>query len=187
MNWFNNKMGDLKKLVAPAAGGTPAAPMPHVAAAGKDVNVTTLKENVNKAIDEWALIRTHSWVIPEPVAGTVDPWIEVDLSDHMLYAYRGGRLINGFLVSTGASATPTLTGSYKIYSKFPTYRMRGTGYDWPDVPFVMFYHKSYAIHGVYWHNNFGVSISHGCVNMLTSDAAWLYEIVKVNTYVFVHN
>jgi lipoprotein-anchoring transpeptidase ErfK/SrfK len=186
MNWFNSKIGDLKNLVAPATKGVASVPTLHASATGKSATITTLKENVNKAIDEWALIRGHSWVTPQEVAGTADAWIEVDLSAHMLYAYSGGRLINGFLVATGASATPTITGTYKIYSKFPTYRMRGIGYDLPDVPYVMFYHKGYAIHGVYWHNSFGVSISHGCVNMLTCDAAWLYEIVKVNTYVFVH-
>jgi lipoprotein-anchoring transpeptidase ErfK/SrfK len=186
MNWFNSKMGDLKNLIADTTGGVAVVPTPHSSATGKSANITTLKENVNKAIDEWALIRGHSWEIPKEVAGTAETWIEVDLSAHMLYAYSGGRLINGFLVATGPSTTPTIAGTFKIYSKFPIYRMRGTGYDLPDVPYVMFYHKSYAIHGVYWHNSFGVSISHGCINMLTSDAAWLYEIVKVNTYVFVH-
>jgi len=187
LNWFNGRLDDLKKLVVPTTSGKAAVPTQRVVTPGKEVNIITLKENVNKAIDEWALIRDHSWDIPVQVAGTDDSWIEVDLSVHMLYANRGDRLLNGFLVATGASGTPTITGCYKIYAKFPTYRMRGPGYDLPDVPCVMFFHQGYAIHGVYWHNNFGVSISHGCVNMQTNDAAWLYDIGKIGTYVFVHN
>ena len=81
---------------------------------------------------------------------------------------------------------PTVKGSFKIYAKFPTYRMRGSGYDLSDVPYVMFFQGNYAIHGVYWHNTFGAPISHGCVNMQTGDAAWVYELVKVGTWVFVH-
>lgn len=105
MDWFKSRVGDLKKLVAPAASGKSAVPTPRVVTSGKAVNITALKENVNKAIDEWALIRGHSWDIPKEVAGTADTWIEVDLGAHMLVAYSGGRLINGFLVATGASAT----------------------------------------------------------------------------------
>ena len=187
LNWFNGTLDNLKKLVAETTGGQTTVPTPPVVTPGKEVNITTLKENVNKAIDEWASYHDHSWDIPEQVAGTDDIWIEVDLSAQMLYAYRGDRLISGFLVSTGASDHPTITGSYKIYAKFPTYNMRGPGYDLPDVPYVMFFHKGYAIHGVYWHNNFGVAISHGCVNMQTNDAAWLYDIVNIGTYVFVHD
>ena len=175
--WFNGRLEALKKLAEPTF---------KAAAPGKGVNITTLKENVAKAIDEWAFIRGHTWAVPAQVAGTVDAWIEVDLSEHMLYVYRGGRLMDGFLVATGASGTPTITGSFNIYAKFPTYRMRGVGYDLPDVPCVMFFQANYAIHGVYWHNSFGVSISHGCVNMQTNDAAWIYEMVKIGSCVFVH-
>ena len=175
--WFNGRLEPLKKLAGPTF---------KAATAGKEASVTALKENLNKAIDEWAFIRGHAWAMPAQVAGTVDAWIEVDLSEHMLYVYRGGRLMDGFLVATGASGTPTITGSFKINAKLPTYRMRGAGYDLPDVPYVMFFQGNYAIHGVYWHNSFGVSISHGCVNMLTIDAARVYELVKVGTWVFVH-
>ena len=64
--------------------------------------------------------------------------------------------------------------------------MIGPGYDLPDVPFSMFFYKGYAIHGTYWHNNFGTPMSHGCVNMNTNDAAWIYSNAPVGTYVRVH-
>jgi lipoprotein-anchoring transpeptidase ErfK/SrfK len=65
----------------------------------------------------------------------------------------------------------------------------GTGadrYDLPNVPHVMYFHKGYAIHGTYWHNNFGRRMSHGCVNANKAAAAWLYNWAPVGTPVKVH-
>ena len=44
-----------------------------------------------------------------------------------------------------------------------------------DVPFVQYFHKGYALHGSYWHDDFGKVRSHGCVNLAPVDAAWLFE------------
>ncbi len=129
----------------------------------------------------------NSWDIPEEVSGTNDFWIEVDLNKQMLYAYNGSQIISSFLVSTGTNSYPTVTGTYKIYAKLPTYRMVGPGYDLPDVPYSMFFYKGYSIHGTYWHSNFGTPMSHGCVNMNTNDAAWIYSQSSIGTYVFIHN
>jgi len=128
----------------------------------------------------------HSWDIPEEISGSNDFWVEVDLSTQMLYAYSGNQIISSFLVSTGTSNYPTVTGAYKIYAKLPTYTMVGPGYNLPDVPYSMFFYKGYSIHGTYWHNNFGTPMSHGCVNMNTNDAAWIYNQSSIGTYVFVH-
>jgi len=128
----------------------------------------------------------HSWDIPEEISGTNDFWVEVDLSTQMLYAYRGSQIINSFFVSTGTSSYPTVTGSYKIYAKYSTYTMIGPGYNLPDVPYSMFFYKGYSIHGTYWHSNFGTPMSHGCVNMNTNDAAWVYSQSSIGTYVFIH-
>jgi lipoprotein-anchoring transpeptidase ErfK/SrfK len=49
----------------------------------------------------------------------------------------------------------------------------------------MYFYKGYGIHGTYWHNNFGVPMSHGCVNMRTSDAGWLYYWASEGTLVHV--
>lgn len=128
----------------------------------------------------------YSWQIPEEEANTSTFWIEVDLTQQMLYAYRGDRIINTFLVSTGAGKTPTVTGTYRIYVKYDAYYMTGPNYEYPDVPYTMFFHKGYSIHGTYWHNNFGTPMSYGCVNMETEDAAWIYKHAPVGTYIFIH-
>jgi len=64
--------------------------------------------------------------------------------------------------------------------------MTGPGYDLANVPWTMFFYAGYAIHGTYWHNNFGHPMSHGCVNMTTTEAKWLYEWAPKGTLVVVH-
>jgi lipoprotein-anchoring transpeptidase ErfK/SrfK len=63
------------------------------------------------------------------------------------------------------------------------------GYDYylEGVPYVMYFYRDYAIHGTYWHNNFGTPMSHGCVNVNTPDAGWLFNWAPVGTVVNVHH
>ena len=91
-----------------------------------------------------------------------------------------------FIVSTGTSAHPTVTGQFRIYVKLRSTAMAGPGYYLPDVPFTMYFYKGYALHGTYWHSNFGMPMSHGCVNLRTSDAEWLFNWASVGTLVNVH-
>ncbi|MFW6358449.1 MAG: L,D-transpeptidase [Chroococcales cyanobacterium] len=113
-------------------------------------------------------------------------WIEIDLSDQRLYAWEGGKQVYAVIVSTGKAATPTPTGTYTIHRKLESDRMRGPGYDVPNVPYAMYYHRGYAIHGTYWHNNFGTPVSHGCTNVATDHAEWLYNWAPTGTPVVVH-
>jgi len=39
-----------------------------------------------------------------------------------------------------------------------------------DVPYIQYFHKSYAIHGAYWHDVFGIARSHGCINLAPVDS-----------------
>lgn len=113
-------------------------------------------------------------------------WIEIILSEQRLIAWEDGRMVMTTLVSTGAQDTPTLRGVFRIYRKLDSQRMRGRDYDLPDVPYVMYFKGSYAMHGTYWHNNFGQPMSHGCVNIPTGKAAWLYNWAPQGTIVVVH-
>ncbi len=113
-------------------------------------------------------------------------WIDVNLSTQSLYAYEGDTLVNSFVVSTGTWMTPTVVGKYKIWIKLKTTNMSGPGYYLPNVPYVMYFYKGYGIHGTYWHNNFGTPMSHGCVNMRTSEAEWLFNWASEGTVVNVH-
>lgn len=124
--------------------------------------------------------------IPQTSSNLSGHWIDVNLSEQRLYAYDGSTLVSSFLVSTGVSAHPTVTGTYAVYVKYRYANMRGPGYNLPDVPYTMYFYQGYGIHGTYWHNNFGTPMSHGCVNMLTSEAEWIYNFSQVGTPVIVH-
>ena len=89
-------------------------------------------------------------------------------------------------VSTGTRYTPTVVGTYRVYSKYVSTHMSGPGYSVPNVPHVMFFYRGYSIHGTYWHSNFGTPMSHGCVNMPQADAKWLFEWAPVGTKVVTH-
>jgi lipoprotein-anchoring transpeptidase ErfK/SrfK len=73
--------------------------------------------------------------------------------------------------------------------KYESQTMNGylLGYDYylPDVPYVMYFFEDFAIHGTYWHSNFGTPMSHGCVNVSTPDAGWLFNWAPVGTAVNV--
>ncbi len=124
---------------------------------------------------------------PQVAVGNGEHWIDVDLSQQRLYAYAGDTLMNSFVVSTGTWQTPTVTGEFNIWIKLRSATMTGPGYYLPDVPFVMYFYQDYGLHGTYWHNNFGTPMSHGCVNLATSDAEWLYDFSSVGTVVNVHD
>lgn len=112
--------------------------------------------------------------------------IEIDLSEQLLMAWEGSTKILETKVSTGRPEFPTVNGIYRVQRKLDSTRMRGPGYDTPDVPWTMYFFRGYAIHGTYWHNDFGVPISHGCINMPVPDAKRLYDWAKVGTQIEVH-
>ena len=99
---------------------------------------------------------------------------------------QGDQIMRSFLVSTGRWPNVTVIGVFRIYVKYPAADMSGDGYYLPKVPYVMYFHEGYGLHGTYWHNNFGTPMSHGCVNLRTADAGWLYEYSEVGTVVSVH-
>lgn len=109
-----------------------------------------------------------------------EKWIEVSLDQQKLRAWEGNRIIMEFSISSGLWS-PTPKGDYNIWYKTRYQRMKGgskelgTFYDLPNVPSNMFFYKGYAIHGAYWHNNFGQPMSHGCVNSPLASVAQLFE------------
>ncbi len=123
---------------------------------------------------------------PPSTGSTAGRWIDVNISSQRLTAYQGNTPVFSSLISSGLPRTPTVVGRFRIYTKLRSTRMRGPGYDLPGVPYTMYFYKGYALHGTYWHNNFGHPMSHGCVNLRTQDAAWLYNWASVGTLVVTH-
>jgi lipoprotein-anchoring transpeptidase ErfK/SrfK len=66
-------------------------------------------------------------------------------------------------------------GEFNIYWKLESTLMAGPNYYLPDVPYTMYFYGGYALHGAYWHNNFGQPMSHGCVNLSIADSQTLFE------------
>jgi lipoprotein-anchoring transpeptidase ErfK/SrfK len=123
--------------------------------------------------------------LPSDLEGD-ERWIDINLTDQTLAVYDGADLVDSFLVSTGRGGSPTVTGEFRIWVKVPLQDMSGPGYYIKDVPWVMYFYKSYGIHGTWWHNNFGTPMSAGCVNMTIPDAEWMYSWASVGTIVKVH-
>lgn len=109
-----------------------------------------------------------------------EKWIEVSLDEQKLRAWEGNTLVLEFPISSGLWS-PTPKGTFSIWHKTRSQKMEGgskalgTYYNLPNVPNNMFFYKGYAIHGAYWHNNFGHPMSHGCVNAPLASAAQLFE------------
>jgi len=117
--------------------------------------------------------------------------IVVDISDQWLYAYAGDELVFDAPVSTGRDGFNTPIGNFAIYAKVSSQTMRGCagGECWsvPNVPHAMYIVGGVALHGTYWHNQFGSGVrrSHGCVNLPLRSAAWLYDWAPAGTPVSV--
>lgn len=111
--------------------------------------------------------------------------IIVVISEQKVYAYEDNILLAEFLSSTGTWQHPTVIGKYAIWIKLESTTMDGPGYYLPDVPYTMYFYQGYGLHGTYWHENFGTPMSHGCVNLKTENAEWLYNWAEVGTPVWV--
>jgi hypothetical protein len=115
-----------------------------------------------------------------------EKWIDVDLTRQALVAFEGDRPVFATLVSSGRRNPqdkekdfPTPTGTFRIREKHVTATMDGDvasdgPYSIEDVPWVMYFQGSIALHGAFWHDAFGAPRSHGCVNLAPDDARTLF-------------
>ncbi len=131
----------------------------------------------------------------EPISTHLEPHekrLEVSLAYQELRAYEKDELIFRTSISSGIpsqdpgpNGIPTATprGRFYITKKTPLRHM-GDGhltpsleaYELPGVPWVSFFHHTgVAFHGTYWHTDFGRPKSHGCINMRSEEAKWLFR------------
>jgi lipoprotein-anchoring transpeptidase ErfK/SrfK len=117
-------------------------------------------------------------------------WIDVNLATQSLVAFEGDTPVFETLVSTGKVQYPTVMGQFRIWLRFEKQDMDGRrlgyGYYLKDVPYVQYFYQDYALHGTFWHTNFGRQMSHGCVNLSPADSEWLYNFTDYGTLVNVH-
>ncbi|NNE17500.1 MAG: L,D-transpeptidase [Myxococcales bacterium] len=106
-------------------------------------------------------------------------WIHVDLGEQTLVAYEGNRPVYATVISSGKEGYEPPTGLFEVQQKYISTTMNATDpidgfYEVEEVPWTLYYHRGYALHGAYWHTDFGKVRSHGCTNIAPVDARWLY-------------
>ena len=125
--------------------------------------------------------------------------IEVSISQQTMACYEYDQVVKSLKVSTGIPSqkrsgiipTSTPTGEFNIQNKVPSHHM-GEGqitsdpeaYELPGTPWVCYFEPKtgVAFHGAYWHDNFGMAMSHGCVNMPVDEAKWLFRWARPNIF-----
>lgn len=178
-------------LYAPQPGGTapddPTRVLERYAVVG-------LFSEVTVAGTAWVEVGAGQWVLAESVAritpiarpAGVDSqrWVGVDLANQMLIAYDGTRPVFATLISSGFAELPTHPGLYHVFQS-RTVQTLGWGtpgepfaYTVEDVPYLLYFNGHQGLHGAYWHDDFGSTHSHGCVNLSVSDARWIYDFLS---------
>ncbi|MGZ3475276.1 MAG: L,D-transpeptidase family protein [Polyangiales bacterium] len=109
-----------------------------------------------------------------------EKWIDVSVKQETLVAYEGDKPVFATLISAGKDGTnvkgdfATVQGSFRIREKHVAATMDGDTsgelYSIDDVPYIEYFHSSYALHGAFWHSEFGRVRSHGRVNLSPADA-----------------
>lgn len=177
---------DNNQIIVPGQNG--------VSISNTNSTVSTIASNLINASGISTTLPATSTPYETISTGSYPKWIEVDITNKRLYAYQFGTLIMTYLVTAGAPLTPTVTGQYAIYSKFVSQSMYGenvdgSSYYQPNVPYVNYFYKDYAIHGNYWRplSYFGnVNSSHGCVGLMVPDSEWVYNWAPIGTPVVIH-
>jgi lipoprotein-anchoring transpeptidase ErfK/SrfK len=113
--------------------------------------------------------------------------IVVDVSDsrQTLACYENGKEVYYCRISSGKVPNTTpLSGvgsnGFHIWRKLHSVQMSGgsnqAGWMIPGIGWVSFFYlEGVAIHSTFWHNNFGESSSHGCINVAPDDAKWIFR------------
>jgi hypothetical protein len=109
--------------------------------------------------------------------------IDVSLGTQTLTCYESDKEVFSTQVSTGqGSLLATPTGNFNLTVKLPSRNMSTSSpladdiFPLVGVPWCSFFTtEGHAFHGTYWHDNFGLPMSHGCVNMRNADALWLFR------------
>lgn len=139
-----------------------------------------LRDNLAPGRRQYAPAEHVRLIHPEnlmPIAPHVrDKSIEISLADQQLVAFEDDEPVLTTHISGGVGgnrATPR--GHHHIIFKSPSRHMRGEDFDLPGVSFDSYFWGAIAIHGTYWHNDYGRPRSHGCVNVSPEAAKWLFR------------
>ncbi len=142
----------------------------------------------------WVRIGSAAWIrkssvrmvnpVKRPAEITSRHWVGVDTEEQVIIAYDNDTPVFVSLVSTGLEYSPTNKGIFSTYARF-SHRDMSRGdinqpwfYHMEDVPYTFYFNGNQALHGAYWHDQFGTQQSHGCVNMSLTAAYWVYNFLS---------
>lgn len=205
VRWQYFEGGALRQL----GKGVDSLPLANLALTRLGVDMTKIDQGDLSEFDE-SLFKTTNNPYPQgPEDSPGRKWVEISRTDQQLWAYQGSTLVLTTLVSTGLTPNDTSAGTFYTRLKYPKQDMKGftnetgevvaTGednggddslasYDVTDVPDVVYFSTSAeALHGAYWHNNFGNPMSHGCVNLPLDVAHWFYGWAPLGVMVWIHD
>jgi hypothetical protein len=143
-----------------------------------------LKEDFYVAARDMRLIPSEELTLLSPEVPAQDKKIVVDLSTQLVTAFEGEKLVFSERCSSGVKGTATPAGNFRTYHKGPSVHMTNEGdavenetvYSLPGVPWCSFFTGAgNAFHGTYWHNDYGRPRSHGCVNLPSESAKFIYR------------
>lgn len=186
------------------------APLPRERAERLGIDTTPIEQGNLPIYDESMFYTVANPYGVDPTGLTGQRRIVVSISEQTMRVYQGDTLVLETLVSTGLEPNDTEIGNFHVRIKFESQTMSGftsdsgevvglgneergvtgtpTGntYEVEDVPHVMYInHEAEALHGAYWHENFGQRMSHGCINQPLAVAAFIYEFAPLGTPVTV--
>jgi lipoprotein-anchoring transpeptidase ErfK/SrfK len=120
-------------------------------------------------------------VEPSLVTGVSEPpgppvVVRIDLSDQKMFIYVAEKLSYTFPVSTGRKGYGTPVGKYQ--AEWLSAKHRSRKYHWAPMPWSVFFHGGYAIHGTTEVRRLGRPASHGCVRLHPDNAKILYTLIR---------
>jgi len=148
-----------------------------------------LKENRYVASHDMRLVPNDELTTLSPDVPDQDKHIVVELSTQLVTAFEGEKLVFSQRCASGVKGTDTPKGEFTTYHKGPSVHMTNEGdaieeetvYSLPGVPWCSFFTGAgNAFHGTWWHNDYGRPRSHGCVNLPSEAAKFIYRWTKPN-------
>lgn len=142
-----------------------------------------LRKHFYVASHDMRLIPNDELTLLSPGVPNEEKRIVVDLSTQLVTAFEGEKLVFSERCASGVRGTETPKGEFRTYHKGPSVHMTNEGdavenesvYSLPGVPWCAFFTGAgNAFHGTYWHNDYGRPRSHGCVNLPSASAKFLY-------------
>ena len=143
-------------------------------------HVVTASNGEERLLREWYLAVAERRDPPRGIADD-EPWVHVDLSSQTLVMYRGATPFYATLIASGVEGHETPIGEFTIRQKMISATMADPGSDLgndryriEDVPWTQYFDGSIALHAAFWHTQFGIVHSHGCVNISPRDAWYVF-------------